>query len=252
MPASDEYYPPSTWPELAAEFAEFDDFTVEDLDYLAQDLAPDAIDTALFGTKLWSSSELVAAALVLRSEHDLAGHVTRLSGLGKRVATARSLMAESVAMYALAALAALDMAEADRQGPPARAVDVLLNRLVASPPDLDEDRRRAAWALLAHGRVDGIEEVLYNDPASAQPDPDEEFGGAVFTIQRHLARCLHHGADLATALPAWHSYLETFPLNLLAEQATYPELLWAARSVHVAIGGGDPASLLDWLRSQIE
>jgi len=40
------------------------------------------------------------------------------------------------------------------------------------------------------------------------------------------------------------------PLNLTTEDATWPELLWAARTIRVALGGASPEGLLAWLRTE--
>ena len=253
MSAPDEPSPPSSWPELEAQFVEIAAMNAATLEYLTRDLTPDTVDSPFVGTNFARSVEVLVRAELFGAGAELARFDEHLAEFGRLVAYTRSSVLDAVVDHNLAAIGLADLLEAtERQVVPDDGlVDRPLARLAAIPPEHDDGLRQATWAMLAHGRVEGIDALLGDDPASAPPDPREDFAGAVWTIQRHMARCLHHGADLEMALPAWREYLEFFPLNVLAEQATYTELLWAARSVHVAVGGGDPSSLLDWIRDQI-
>lgn len=182
-------------------------------------------------------------------------HMARpMRGLGQRAdAIARSDDPDlaHLPVANLAALAVHALQNGAAWGASDIPVDAMLDRLEQEPPLADDTARQSAWALLAYGRAAAMPQLLLNDPASAPPDPNTIFGASIKNMQTHLAKCIVHGSAPSVAAPAWEKYLSSFPSNLAAEQATWPELIWAARAVHVYIHGGAEDQTLDWLLSQL-
>lgn len=150
----------------------------------------------------------------------------------------------------LAALAVLGLRECGGWGEPSGQHIAPLNRLAAHPPEPDDTGRQAAWALMAWGQNDGLSTLLFQDPTANLPG-EIKSGDSVRNIQIHMARCIAQGADPEVALPAWQEYLASFPLHLSVDLATWPELLWAARAMHVVLSGEPANGTLDWLMAQI-
>ena len=179
------------------------------------------------------------------------GHFAQTAA-GKLVPFARRVFVDSDGFVDrvapnLGALSLADLAEAagwDLE----LAGDAPLERLLAREPARPDVARQVAWAALARGRAAELEPFILKDPMAQQPDPDAAFKGGAQPIQVHLARCMVHGGDPGAA---WQVYRDQVPVNFAIEQASWSELLWAGRAVHVVLGGAAPSSLLGWLRSEV-
>ncbi len=151
----------------------------------------------------------------------------------------------------LAALAVTALQSSATWGASDTVTNTLLDRLEQQPSLVDDTARQSAWALLAYGRTAAMPQLLLEDPGSEPPDPDARFGASVKNMQTHLAKCMVQGSSASVAAPAWEKYVSSFPSNLAAEQASWPELIWAARVYHLHFHKGVENQTLDWLLPQL-
>lgn len=201
----------------------------------------------LYGTPFFRAAEALAEGAVLAPSPVVRSALAALQPAATEIAASDDPALAAVEGQNLGALAVAALAEAagwNGGPPPERPLD----RLLTAPPQDQALARQTAWAALAAGRTAGLAEILRQDPAAAPPALGARFEGGVRPIQTHLARCLVHGGDPAAA---WTAFRDGFAVNLAIHEASWPELLWAARAVHVALGAGDPAETLAWLRADI-
>lgn len=205
------------------------------------------IASPLYGTPFFRAAEALVHGAVLHPSAVVRSALAALLPAAREIAGSEDPELGAVEGQNLGALAALGLAEAAgwERGPPPEAP---LDRLLWAPSGDRAIARQTIWAALAAGRTEGLAGLLRDDPATAPPDPAMRFKGGTQPVQLHLARCLLHGGDPA---PAWSAWRDGFPVNLAIDQASWPELLWAARCVHVALGGGAPGTTLGWLRSEV-
>jgi hypothetical protein len=235
---------PGNWSELRAEIAALPGGSATSFLYFHGRMAGAAGVAGGLGADLAGGSEALIRGAVLEDPKVTAGLLPLAIDRARAVAKAPG----PGAVADLAALALLTLEEAGGWGTPAPGP--LLRRLPTGAGQSETVIRQAIWAGLAFGDI-GPVVALDGAVTATQPDPSEHFDRAEWEAQRHLARCLAHGADAATARPAWSGYLATFPIHLGAKAATWAELLWAARATHVAVGGGSAGGLLSWLRSEV-
>jgi hypothetical protein len=242
---------PGTWPELAAELARMPAAPLSDFAYYAERFRSLEVDSAFFGPSFYLAVDALIGGTVMGQGEMMRTAVEELTTAARTIVASDAPELDMLEDQNLGAVAVFTLQECAGWEPKATPVEVPLGRLLAMASEDDDYRRQTIWSLLGYGRLDGIERLLHEDPADAPPDPEAGFAASAFRVQLHLARCLWHGAGSAAAQPAWKAYLGYFPVNLSAEAATYPELLWAARAVRVAIGGAPPDTVVEWLRRQI-
>jgi hypothetical protein len=68
-------------------------------------------------------------------------------------------------------------------------------------------------------------------------DPRATYGADTASLATHLARAQRIGAGPDAVHPAWVSFLGDFPGRLEEEDVQWLDLLWAARGIHVVLGG---------------
>lgn len=235
------------WPTLLAQGRSKAGNPLAAFAYFFNDLHKKELTSPFAGTPFRRAAGALVHAAILDPSPVAKSAATALAGSATKVLSTDAIGFADVVGQNLGALALADLAEAAGWDL-GLAGDAPLGRLMASSGEARDDARQVIWAALARGRTAGLAALLLKDPADAAPNPGAHFEGGVQPIQVHLARCLVHGGEAGAA---WTVYRDAFPVNLHIERASWPELLWAARCVHVALDGGDPAGTLDWLRAEV-
>lgn len=249
--ADNSTYIPTTWPELLAHLESIPNSTAQNFMYFYQQYRDLHVTDARFGPLFFGAVDALARGVIMGQGGQIERPLLDSEMRAQAVATGSEpelarLTVTNVASLAVAGVSAV-------MGRPATGDLTMqpLARLMAQEPDQDAANRQTVWAHLAWGQAGGLAPLIRQDPADAPPDPGARFGASIRNIQTHLARCIVHGAGPGLAASAWQIYKSDFPGNIAAEQATWPELFWAARAVHVHIHGGAEDQTLDWLLSQL-
>jgi hypothetical protein len=244
---------PVTWRELRDEMMEASGATARGVAYFQKDYSRHEPESPLFGPPFHSAaSVLVYGAILgdLDAARELAGEMI---GLAHKIATSKSPVLNKIAPQSLAALMIFDLQTcAGWTDAPLPDPAPLLERLRRMDLNVELYQRQTIWAHLAHGRTEGLDDLLPHDFNAAPPDPGAQFGPNVQGTQVQIARAIAQGAGPETVAATWSGFLNYFPRLLAADVSSFPELLWAARAVHVVIGGAPVDTTLDWLTSQIE
>lgn len=241
---------PKTWTALIAKARATPPGPVANFAYFYGRLQRFTITSLQYGTPFYRAVEALTFAAILDPTPIVRSALDQLTTPARDICRSDSADLDPLEDHNLGALAVLTLKEAAGWDGIAGLAARPLDRLLGSGPVNRDVIRRTIWASLAQGRTDELTELLREDPAAAPPDPEAHFAGGVQPIQAHLARCLVAG-DVRAAEPAWRAYVGGFPVNLAIEDATWPELLWAARTMRVALGGAAPEGLLDWLRGEV-
>ena len=100
----------------------------------------------------------------------------------------------------------------------------------ARPSDDDVARRSLALASLALGEpAMALTAIRADMPASWTPGRTFEFN--TFGFIRYLAYAISNPTDPGGARPAWEEYVALFPLNLAANAAVWPDLIFAGFAI---------------------
>lgn len=241
---------PTTWPALIAKAMATPPGPIANFAYFYGQLQGQEVTALPYGTPFYRAVGALTFAAILDPTPVVRSGLDQLTAPARDICRSDAADLDLLEDQNLGALAVFTLEEAAGWGEPAGLAARPLDRLLSAGPVVREVIRQTIWASLAQGRTDGLAELLLKDPAAAPPDPEASFAGRAQPIQLHLARSLVAG-DVGAAEPAWRAYFKGFPLHLAAEDATWPELLWAARTVRVALGGAAPEGLLEWLRAEI-
>ena len=241
---------PKTWTALIATARATPPGPIANFAYFYGRLLKFEITSPLYGTPFYRAAGALTFAAVLDPTPVVRSALDQLTGPARDICRSDAADLDRLKGQNLGALAVLTLEEAAGWGDPAGLTARPLDRLLDARHEARDTARQTIWASLAQGRTDAVAALLREDPATAPPDPGARFAGGVQPIQAHLARCLVAG-DARAAEPAWRAYLDGFPVNLAIEEATWPELLWVARTVRVALGRAVPAGLLAWLRAEV-
>lgn len=126
-------------------------------------------------------------------------------------------------------------------------------RCCGGPLPPKSDGLEGRWLETLAGRAKGIDELALRTPgfaavatdnrhlveaftgrpAPASVKPGETFGGNMRGLIRYLAAARARNAPAAFVEPAWHSFVQEFPMELATETLGWRDLLWCARAVNV-------------------
>ena len=242
---------PTTWRALLDRYADSPGADEAGFAYYHQRLAGGEVHRALFATPFLSATQVIANTLVLGDPAVAARQIGVLSPFVGQIAGDRPEIDRmpTVRMAALGLIVLAGMAGVRMPAEAVAAVPRMLAGLRHFEAAEEDRQRRAIWAHLAFGVVEGLGEVLLGDLAA--PPEDGAFGPNVQGAQVQIARAIACRAPVAVVARVWDSYRDHVPRLIAAGQGSMLELILAARAVGCVLGGQAGPQVLDGLRTAV-
>lgn len=248
---NDDTHIPATWIELRDHLASLPGGSANTFLYYFAQFSGSPKNSILLGPNFFSAADALIRCALMERVNVVEALMPQVSDRARAIAESEAEDYGQLDAANLAALAILTLQDAAGWQRADGLIDIPLRRLLQNDRQDDDSQRQTIWSLLAYGRTDSLARLLRADLNAGSPDLSEQFDANEYHVQLHFARCMSQGLDTGMAMSAWEVYLSYFPVNLATSTATWPELLWAARAIHVVIGGAAPDTLLEWLRDQV-
>lgn len=122
-------------------------------------------------------------------------------------------------------------------------------RIIAERPDLldDDSLRTAGLAAVAVGKPDLVPSFDGGGPLEPRREEQGVAGMNVRGFTRHLAEAQQGEGGMDAVDTSWRNFVQSFPMSLAAEGASWADLVWASMAVMVHFEHRPASAVGTWL-----